>query len=329
MKRRDLSRFGHATPAFSTMQTTRDSNLPLFVALLIIAAAHLAAVPWFKEAMTSPGGGGGGGDAKASTDPDSKKPDKPLNTPDVELGRPESRQARVAWISYEDFERLTAPVQAHTEQPTLQQKADPVQQAPLELDPTPPAPSASSRQPSNAPALAEQVALAPPPSTPLPPTTDADAPFKQPTERVGPRRPQRPQPQAQVEPQVAAAPGGQPAHPTAAPRSDREADPVQLDPAEFEWKGDNVIVGPGLEIKTARPDISIPSRFTAAPRDIKVEVTFNSQGQVTEAHLIGSTGYSDWDAAILSSLYKWTAKGKQLEEADNGVTIPMPYRFVD
>lgn len=110
-------------------------------------------------------------------------------------------------------------------------------------------------------------------------------------------------------------------------REDGEADPTDIDePLRFQEGG--VLVGRGIRITTQR--LRTPgagTRFASVPRDAAVRLVFNNQGQVVDAEVTRSTGYADWDALILESLYKWSASGERVESAQPYVEISMPYRF--
>ncbi|MFA9476753.1 TonB family protein [Phycisphaerales bacterium AB-hyl4] len=259
--------------------------------------------------------------------------DRPLPERDVELGRPESRTPSVAWISYDDYRELVAP-RATTEQPALQQEVDPADEAPLEMNPTPPAPTAADD------ASAEPAELAELDEPPLDMEPEAEPPALPEFDAVGELPP--PDPEAQPTDEVAepdrapaesaqqadAASASPDARPTAAPRSDAEADATQLDPRELEWRTGRVIVGPGIEIRTARPQLRASLR-TAFPRNPTVRIYFNAQGSVDRAEVVRSTGYADWDGTILTSLYRWRAEGEQIDAADPHVVIQIQYLLHD
>ncbi len=89
-----------------------------------------------------------------------------------------------------------------------------------------------------------------------------------------------------------------------------------------------MLVGKGIEITTARPDITvITALFASGIRNTRVELKFNGDGLVDQARLLRSTGLESVDAAVLASLYKWKASGETLTSADPYITVTLDYRF--
>lgn len=286
------------------MQTPRDSFLPLLVALLIAVAGHVVLIPCLLVAMEA--------HRWWSRQSDSSLPLRELADERVELGRPLTQAARIAWIPYEDARDLLAPHASRTEQPALQSRVEPTPGAPLELDPTPPAPS--SAEAADQPAPAEMPApstLTTPPRVAgeLPPASETEAPFQQ--------------------PRAAQAARDESARPTSAPRSDREADLAALTETVHRVSPGEVLTAGGLEIKPARPDFSAIARASAAPRNPVVAITFAPDGEVLEARLLRDTGEVNVDAPILRSLYRWRAAGETLEALDSPITLRFHFLLMD
>lgn len=246
----------------------------------------------------------------------------------LELGRDdEPARVTVAWIAHDAFEDLLAR-RSRTHQPILQNRVDPTPSAPLEPDPkdtgqTADAPAEKLPTPQATPPAAQTAATsrdplpgdAPGPLPPAPPaTTDQPGQNQQTTPGV-PAPPTPPTPPATPDnPTTVAESEAQPEaeKPTSAPRSDREADPTALVNAKSVRPG-AVLVGPGLEVKTYRPNFSAASVF-ALPRNPKAVLTFDPDGTVLQADLLSSTGYDNIDGPLISSLYRWHATGDRLKQ---------------
>ena len=257
---------------------------------------------------------------------------EPREEEEVELGRDdEPERVTVAWIAHDDFQDLLAR-QSVTHQPAVQAQVNPTPDAPLEPEPD-----------GAAGAVSPPVAAAAP-ATPVPPTPDpADL-----TERPDPTPPgdvpapaaasPPPSPDEQIEPTDATvkvetlpatpaepAPGDKP---TSTPRSDREAPPTLTVDAETVRPG-QVLVGPGLEVKTVRPRFSATARTIALPVNPTAVITFEPDGKVSAAELTTSTGFDNVDGPILSSLYGWEATGRALEQRDEPFQIKIRILLVD
>ena len=107
----------------------------------------------------------------------------------------------------------------------------------------------------------------------------------------------------------------------AAPRSDKDSDPVSLTATAVDVHLGAVLTGDGIEIKPARPEFGIVSQLSAAPNNTRAHLVFNREGQVTDARLIESTGYADIDGPLEASLYRWKASGPKLETIDGSFSI--------
>ena len=104
----------------------REPMLPLIVGVIAAVLAHGGLLPWATHWLT-------GARAKRSSQLDTQ----PLlpEPKRMELGREAPKTSALAWIPYDDFRKLIAP-KSPTEQPTVQQQADPTPNAPLPVDPS-------------------------------------------------------------------------------------------------------------------------------------------------------------------------------------------------
>lgn len=118
----------------------------------------------------------------------------------------------------------------------------------------------------------------------------------------------------------------EPQTPTRAPRDPSEAVPTNIKEVEVALQEGRVLVGKGIKVTTKLP---IPpgtgSRTLAVPRNARVRVTFTRDGKVHDAKVIRSTTYADWDQAIESSLYRWSAKGEAVDKAEPYIVIEWNY----
>ena len=279
----------------------------------------------------------------------------PPDADEVKLGRAdEPDRVTVAWIAHDDFQDLLAR-RSITHQPAVQTAADPTPDAPLNPRPAGPSSTPEAVPPdaippdavSPSPLLAAATpppAAGPPPTPPVTSTLDAEyesenveptASGQRPTppaapalgnenEHGKPAAPRR-EPAASGQRPAASAEGDTP---TSTPRSDREADPTLTVDTETVRPG-RVLVGPGLEIKTARPDFSATARVIALPANPTALITFEPDGKVSAAELTTSTGYDNVDGPILSSLYRWQATGRSLADRTEPFKITIRILLVD
>jgi hypothetical protein len=140
----------------------------------------------------------------------------PIDIDEVALGKDKSTAPlAVAWIAYDDFRKLVAQ-RSVVDQPTVQDKVDPIAQAPTPRNPTPPGAAAAS-QPSAAP-----TASASAPSPPLFPAEGRGDGKKRPTASTSP---------ATLQPPIAAAPQAKRIEATS-PASKPSLTPVELPKAD-------------------------------------------------------------------------------------------------
>jgi outer membrane biosynthesis protein TonB len=307
----------------------RDSPAPLLICAAVAIVLHVAVLAMFLTQVVAviP--------SQRSERPSAViVPPPPPQDDEVTIGREDSVVSSVAWIDHADFHDLLAR-RSRTLQPALQQMVDPVEEAPIELDATPPAPVAVAEVAPPTPPQPEVPAeqLRPPAGAiaarvPLP-LPELDTPAETPlARRIAPVEPGEREPDHVVTPPtpepVAPSPptpaSASEARPTAAARSDREAPPTTVLEDSFRVVPGRVEARHGLEIQTVAPRFSIPARFTA-PRNPVAEVVFNRHGEVVDARLTRSTGYENVDGPILASLYRWRAKGERIEQMQGTLTI--------
>lgn len=82
------------------------------------------------------------------------------------------------------------------------------------------------------------------------------------------------------------------------------------------------IVGKGLEILTVRPRYTSAVRLSAVPKNPIVVMWFDGEGKVSKAEFLRegkkvySSGVVGVDEPLLSAIYRWRAKGTQIEALD-------------
>ena len=110
---------------------------------------------------------------------------------------------------------------------------------------------------------------------------------------------------------------------TSTPRDAADADAADLVSVNLRQAG-AVKVSEGLEVIPSAPDIAVTALLTTIPNDPVVQITFNPDGSVRDAGFIRPTGSVMFDSPIRSALFRWRARGAQLEEW----TGPRTFRFV-
>lgn len=119
------------------------------------------------------------------------------------------------------------------------------------------------------------------------------------------------------------------APPTSGNASEMESDPTStLEVPLTDIKLGKPIAGHGLQIKPRRPSFTTLTMLTAAPGNPLVEIRFPRSGRPVLAQILESSGDRRVDEAILNSLYRWRARGKQLESLGEGQSIPIRLRIV-
>ncbi|MCC7145824.1 MAG: energy transducer TonB [Phycisphaeraceae bacterium] len=291
----------------------RENNLALVIAGLLAVVVHLMGVPLLAVGLERPVGEQGAGAGEVE--------DLARAVPraaEIKLGDPKAKEVTtVAWIAYEDYRKLIGPTE-ETEQPGLQDLAEPVEQGPAEVEPVEGGLERPENQEKTAQAIAAQEAQAGA-NAALAVLADVPEPIGD-----GPSL-------AMVMPGAASAAEAkaeaesEAGRPTSLPRTEQSVTPTQVRPEAEEVQPGGVIVSKGLRITVARPMFSLATRMTAVPRNIMVRVRFGRDGQAREAELLQSSGYADVDGAVLASLYRWRAEGPELAEGKEGVEIRIRY----
>ena len=164
--------------------------------------------------------------------------------------------------------------------------------------------------------VGETTTPAPTPST-SPPTPATDAAPANATANAPATPPSPAAPDATAKP---AAPGAEPGtggSPTARPgdASNREADATSTVRRSGTYRNGRIDVGQGLEIRTARPNLTLLARASTAPRAPLAEVYFDRTGTVVDVKLVESSGYPvEIDEPVRTALYRWRARGATLDE---------------
>ena len=186
----------------------------------------------------------------------------------------------------------------------------------LSMQSTPPAPVAPST-PSDGPPTSKQPAAAASPASAPPTLAKQTLQGQHPSQAPAPTQ----STDSLAHPANPLAPPPKPSDAPTSPRSDKDSDPFQLTQTPLDARLGGVITGRGIEIKPARPRLSIASQLSAIPDAPVVEIVFAPNGSVIEAKVVKSTGYPDIDGPLEASLYKWKAGGPLLEKLNRPVSI--------
>jgi TonB family protein len=300
-------------------------RLTIGLAASLVAHALLAATLWLPWPWA--GGETAADKSQQKEHEQTERKDEPAPRRErVVLGQARSEKQTVAWISHAAYQQMIAP-QGRTRQPALQEKAKPIQRAPVELDPTPPMPKASEpakRAAGEPPTIDALGAARPTPGLPQTPTESGTVSFR-------PEHVDQPGPTKERTTPNATRQGGRrgtrmahakqiqrPSQPTAAPKSDKESPtPRQIDVNETERvRLGEVVAREGIEIKTKAADFSAVALASSLPTNPRVKVTFDPSGEVIDAELLRSSGFDNVDSPVLSSLYQWEASGPRVAEAE-------------
>lgn len=297
-----------------------ESRLPLLIGAVVALLLHAALVPVWGlgiDRMTP---------VEEVRPP---KEDKPLPRPEeLNVGRANRSVTNLAWIPYDDFQALLAR-QEVVEQPAIQRQQDPVPDAPIEMDPTPPLPDSQPNENASPPderpneTDAASVPVSPVGPVPLP---KPEAEGKTPYAPQGPMLRKAPLvvENAAGSPTDATSSSEQPqpdepgsttaeSKPTSAPRDKGEAQPVTIIPGIIKVRPGEVLTADGIEVKTVIPRPSITARVSTIPKNPTVEVYFNNKGVVTRVEMTRSTGADNWDDPIVSAFEQWTATGERID----------------
>ena len=345
--------------------TNHRSIIPLVLGFVASVFAHLAViVPLLVAIMTA--SGWQSVRLQTAFDPeDFQAPEQePEQDDEVRLGIDARTPSSFTWIGYEEYQEhlaVLAEVEqaAHSPMPpgqmSTQALADASDQPAPQLDDQPQTDPDRQASPADAIAAAELAKLLELfkfPASPANTTTSdqADAPV---TDRTGlpgalaslnellnkamdqvlPAQPAKPA-ESDKTPPVAAteAPAPKPSRPmtpTSGNASQMESDPTsKLEVPLADIKLGKPIAGHGLQIKPRRPSFTTLTMLTAAPGNPLVEIRFPRSGRPVFAQILESSGDRRVDEAILNSLYRWRAQGKQLEALGEGEAIPIRLRIV-
>lgn len=283
---------------------------------------------------------------------------KPIQKPIRKLGREnEPQRTTLTWVAWDDFQKVIA-TRARSDQPAVQQKAEPVKRAPFRLDASLASAASRAQQPPQrtpSPSKADRASHQPsPPTSPSPATPLVLPDVKQPVLPRSPVKPEKTAPPSEqasrpreVEPVAQAPPIAPPTapptpptkpspkpankptadhaeknKPTSAPRSDFEVTPTSTVALPKHRIG-GTIVSQGLEVKTVLPRLSVGANFVV-PRNPTVIIVFDQEGEVIRAGFKdrkSTTGHPVWDAPLRASLYLWRAKGERLKRSRQTVLL--------
>ncbi len=167
-------------------------------------------------------------------------------------------------------------------------------------------------------------AIAPANTPPLQQPTAAPSPQQPPAQTT----PQQPATSPSVAP-VAGLPGSVGPGQSQGERSDRESDATSIaDVPPSLWKNGKPLARKGLEIKTKKPALPILTQLTTRPGNPVCEILFGKDGVPVSCKLLMSSGYPDVDGPVLDALYRWRAKGSQLDKLAPGKTLTFRVRFI-
>jgi len=95
------------------------------------------------------------------------------------------------------------------------------------------------------------------------------------------------------------------------------------------------IVGKGIEITTVEPRFPASVRFTELPRNPVLIIRFDGSGRVSKVYFlkekrrIYDTGVRGVDEPLLSAVYQWRAKGKEIDALDPSLSPDDPESYIE
>lgn len=209
----------------------------------------------------------------------------------------------------QDPQTPTEPSESPTEQqpdPTPDPAQEPSTETPSETEP---AESQAAELTVN-PAKPGDEAVVPTDATPTPPetTTPQTPPSSSPSE---------------VRPETPPAEGSAPQTTQSgipAIKDDRQSEATSTEPLEVALNG-KPVAREGLRIQTVKPEFSIATRLTAAPRNPLVTVDFGADGRVRDVRFERDpktkkpldTGSPRVNEPVVNALYRWRASGPRIE----------------
>lgn len=257
------------------------------------------------------------------------------------LGIEHSKAVTVTWVGFETPTEHQAKL-SEVEQAALTPVVGQSEQATAE--PSPPV-QTSEPSPNTPPAQPQQeVASAKPqpahadqpvPSVPI----DALAPIAiaPPTAEIAPTPKPAPAPKPAEQEAPAPTPAPTPSDVAAGKpglEDEREADPVALAKPVRASNLGKPLAGEGIQITTVSPTFGTAIRMLASPSDPLVIIDFAPDGSVQRARYARSgkrvlnTGNPHVDGAILDAVYRWTAKGKAIDELKDDESLTYSIRLL-
>jgi hypothetical protein len=212
-----------------------------------------------------------------------------------------------------------------------------IERAEVKPDPSKEAPPTAEVQPMNTPEPVPRPEVPPTekPQVEIPTTPNLQPPSPQtPPSPPTPQTPQNPNSGANgaTSPVVSpvTGPPGAPGKGTATgDKSDRESDATSIvDVPPSMWRSGKPLARKGLEIKTKKPELPILTRLTTNPGNPVCEVLFGKDGVPVSCKILQSSGFADIDGPVTDALYRWRAKGSQLEKLAPGKTVTFRIRFI-
>jgi protein TonB len=140
----------------------------------------------------------------------------------------------------------------------------------------------------------------------------------------------QPEPVPKPEQAPAPQPAAPPAQPAGKPgvQSDQESDATSLEVTMEQLTLGRPLAAQGLQLKPRKPVFTTLTLLTAVPANPLAELRFRRDGKPVRVRLLESSGDPRIDEAVLNSLYRWRAAGKQLRELDAQGTIPIRIRIM-
>lgn len=126
------------------------------------------------------------------------------------------------------------------------------------------------------------------------------------------------------------------AQPTSPPTKPDEGDPAEkqsdatstVEVPLDQLKAGKPLANQGLELLPVKPEFSITTQLTVWPNNPLVEINFRANGKPKLASVVESSGDAIVDENILSSLYRWRARGKRLADLKADETIDVRIRII-
>ncbi|PCI10289.1 hypothetical protein COB72_03690 [bacterium] len=333
----------------SSFSTRHASVATLVAGLFLSVTINLGAGLGVSEYFAGFGTLDDDSDSSIEIEPDASAALLPADK--LRLGMQESSTASINWLGVIDNPEIGDVPQAEVEQAEFSKQ---IGNAPKTASPMPaiqpvvqPAPPVEESQPEPEPVQAieptpeektqaEKIEIELKPDTQAPiliepqpdPIEESQAELIEQSEPIGPELMSvDPKPPAEYQPPQIE-PDAQRAEPKAAGKvgvlSDRES-AASIIKRAIKVNASNLhkpIVGKGLEISTVEPRFPATVRFTELPRNPVVMIQFGQNGRVRNAFFLAegkriyNTGVPSVDEPLLNAIYKWKAKGKQIESLD-------------